>query len=335
MAFNSYLFERDGGCVAVDPLPLDDESLAHIEKLGSIRTIVLTNRDHERDAENLRQRFGARILASAAEAPLFAVSIDATFGDRDEIFAGAYAVSIPHGKTAGEVALSLPQARAAVVGDALIGSPAGGLSLLPDAKLANREQFVFALRRLWELQLESLLLGDGQPLFGGADSAIGALLEREGGPAIHRVNLDEIHYAVTRSGKWACGRGEVGLTIGARKLGYQVVQIPPGGAYCPVHWHVRCEEFFYVIEGRPSIRTQNGTFECRTGDFIAFPVGDTGAHQVMNASDVPALVMLAGGEENADLEVCVYPDSDKVGVFSSSFDRILRASPELDYYDGE
>lgn len=335
MAFNSYLFERDGGTIAVDPLPIDDESAAQIERMGGVRAIVLTNRDHERDTQRFRERFGARVLASAIEAPLFAIPVDATFENGAEVFSGAFAVSLPYAKTPGEIALHLPQERAAVVGDALIGAPAGGLSILPDSKLEDRNRFVFALRRLWALNLETLLLGDGQPIFTGADAAIRALLEREGGPSIHRLNLDEIAYGATRPGKYACERGEVGLHIGARKLGYQVVRIGPGQAYCPLHWHVRAEEFFYVIEGRPSIRTLQGTFECRSGDFIAFPTGEPGSHQLLNASSEPALVVLVGVEEDAELEVCVYPDSDKVGVFSPPFDRLLRASPQLDYYDGE
>lgn len=323
MAFNSYLFERDGGCIAVDPLPLDDQSLDQIAKLGGVRTIVITNRDHERSAQALRDRFGAR---------------DATLEPEGEVFPGAFVVPLPHGKTDDEVALYLPAGQAAVVGDALIGAPAGSLSLLAAEKLADRERFVMTLRRLWGLQLQTLLLGDGQPLFTGADAAIGALLEREGGVALRRVNLDEITFRHADAGtKWECYDGEIGLPLGARDLGYRVARIPPGKAFCPLHWHVRCEEFFYVIEGRPSIRTHKGTFECRPGDFIAFPTGESGAHQLLNESKESALVLLVGMEDSAaGLEACFYPDSEKVGLFTAERSLgLIRSSPKLDYYDGE
>jgi uncharacterized cupin superfamily protein/glyoxylase-like metal-dependent hydrolase (beta-lactamase superfamily II) len=323
MAFNSYLFERDGGCVAVDPLPLDDQSLEQIAKLGGVHTIVITNRDHERGAQMLRDRFGAR---------------DAKLEPDGEVFAGAYVVPLPHGKTEDEVALFLPDNQAAVVGDALIGAPAGSLSLLPAEKLADRDRFVLTLRQLWGFQLRTLLLGDGQPLFTGADVAIGALLEREGGSALHRVNLEEITFKRRGAGtKWECEDGEIGLPLGSRDLGYRVVRIPPGKAFCPLHWHVRCEEFFYVIEGRPSIRTHKGTFECRSGDFIAFPTGESGAHQLLNESDAPALVVLVGMEDSAaGLEACFYPDSDKVGMWTAERALgLIRSSPKLNYYDGE
>lgn len=337
IAFNSYLFERDGGFVAIDPLPLDESSVDDIARRGGVHTIVVTNRDHVRGAASLRERFDARLLTGTAEASLLGIRVDATVNDRDEVFPGAYAVALPNGKTAGEIALHLPAANAAVVGDALIGAPAGGLSLLPPEKLADPERFILTLRRLWALQLQTLLLCDGQPLFGNADAAIAALLYAQGGPAVHRINADEIEYRVPRPSPYACDDGEIGLLIGARKIGYRLSRIPSGKAFCPLHWHVRAEEFFYVVEGHPKIRTLDGTIECRPGDFIAFPIGETGAHQVLNDTSEPALVLLVGMEDEAvELEACFYPDSDKVGMFTAQGPlRMLRASPDLDYYDGE
>ncbi len=338
MNFNSYLFEREEGCVAIDPLPLDDASMSELAQLGGVHTIVLTNRDHERNTAVLCARFGSRVLAHAREAPLFDVRVDATFAHGEEVFAGAFAVALERGKTPGEVALHLPAARAAIVGDALIGAPAGAVRLLPDEKLNDPQRFLFSLRRLWALQLDALLLCDGQPLFAGADGAIGALLETRGGAEINRINADQLEYVFkSRNERFAAHDGEVGLPIGARKLGYRLAKIPPGKAFCPLHWHVRAEEFFYVIEGRPSIRTQRGTIQCRAGDFIAFPVGERGAHQLRNDSNEPCLVLLVGMEEAAvDLEACFYPDSDKLGLWTPAEQlSMVRASPDLDYYDGE
>lgn len=323
MNFNSYLFERDGGCVAVDPLPLDEASLQTLEALGGVHTIVITNPDHVRASAALRERFGARIID--------------TFEDGQEVFAGAYAVAIPYGKT-DEIALHLRAANAAVIGDAIIGAPAGALSLLPDEKLQDPRRLAFALRRVWALQVRTLLLCDGQPLFHGADAALGDLLESRLGPDVFRINASELVYENEPEPEpYVIHDAEIGLLIGARKLGYRLAKIPPGKAFCPLHWHVQSEEFFYVVEGQPSIRTLNGTLQCRAGDFIAFPTGERGAHQLRNDSSQPCLVLLVGIEEPAlNLEACFYPDSDKVGLFTP-FERLrmVRASPDLDYYDGE
>ncbi len=319
MNFNSYLFEREGGCVAVDPLPLDAQSMDALQALGGVHTVVITNPDHIRGTASLLERFPARVLDS--------------FGPGDEVFAGAYAVAIPHGKSE-EVAFHLPAARAAVVGDALIGAPAGALSLLPDEKLRDPAKFVAGLRRLWALELQTLLLCDGQPIFKNADEAIGALLERRGGAAINRINLDDLEFPYSCEREpYAAYDGEVGLQIGARKLGYRVAKLPPGKVFCPLHSHEAEEEFFFVMEGRPSIRTLRGTLECRPGDFIGFPVGERGTHQLRNDSDEDCLVLLVGMNER--LETCFYPDSDKVGLYVPERGRMVRGSPGLDYYDGE
>lgn len=335
MAFNSYFFETAGGNVAVDPLPLDEPALRWLEQRGGVKTIVLTNRDHVRDAQTLRGRFGARVVAHAPEAPLFGMPIDGTFADGDEVFPGAHAIALAHGKTAGEVALHLAGAQAALVGDALIGAPAGALSLLPDEKLEDPLRLCFSLRKLWALELETLLLCDGQPIFRGADAALGALLESRAGAAINRINLDELAYlSRPRTERYQFDDGEVGLYIGARKLGYRVARIPAGKAFCPLHAHQANEEFFYVLEGTPSIRTSRGTVQCRAGDFIAFPVGERGSHQLLNESAEPCTVLMAGGNETR--EVCTYPDSQKLLVVDEQGARsIVRSVPLLDYFDGE
>jgi uncharacterized cupin superfamily protein len=323
MNFNSYLFERGAGCVAVDPLPLDDASMETIAQMGGVQTIVITNPDHVRASAALRERFGARVIDTAK--------------DGEEVFPGAHAVVIPFGKT-DEIALHLRAAGAAVVGDAIVGSPAGALSLLPDEKLRDPQRLPFALRRLWALQLETLLLCDGQPIFHGADAAIGALLEARAGSEIYRINADELNYEFDPEPEgYAVYDGEVGLLIGARKLGYRLAKIPPGKAFCPLHWHVASEEFFYVVEGAPNLRMLRGTVQCRPGDFIAFPTGERGVHQLRNDSSEPCLVLLVGIEDPAmDMEACFYPDSDKVGLWSPAGRlRMVRASPDLDYYDGE
>lgn len=333
MPFNSYLFERDGGAVAIDPLPLDDDSLEQIAGRGGIHTVVLTNRDHRRAAAQLRERFGARIVAHRLEAPLFDIPIDAVFADGDEIFPGAFAVALPHGKTAGEIAVHVPAARAAVIGDALIGAPAGALSLLPNEKLQDPHALLFALRRLWARWLDALLLCDGAPVLNGADGVLSEFLETRGGAEMNRINSADLHFEYSGDGKFGSDDAEVGLLIGARKLGYRVSRIPPGKAFCPLHSHQAEEEFFYVIEGNPSIRTLRGTITCKPGDFIAFPTGERGTHQLRNDSAEPALVLLVG--LNSGDEVCYYPDSDKLMVSAEHREWLVRASPALDYYDGE
>ncbi len=319
MLFNSYLFQRGEGFVAVDPLPLDNKALEWITSLGGVNTIVITNRDHERSAAQLQERFGARRIADPA--------------DGEEIFSGAYAVRIPYGKSP-EFAIHLREANAAVIGDALIGAPSGALSLLPDEKLEDPKLLLLALRRLWALELDSLLLCDGQPIFGGADVVLATLLESRGGAEVNRINIDELAFEKYKDYmRFAADEAEVGLLIGARKLGYRVAKLAPGTSFCPMHSHVVNEEFLFILDGNPSIRTLRGTIRCRPGDFIAFPTGERGTHEVRNDSGAPSTVLLVGMNEVR--EVCFYPDSDKVLIVQDGSRLVLRSSPALGYFDGE
>jgi uncharacterized cupin superfamily protein len=323
--FNSYAFERASaedraGCVVIDPLPLDENDFQRIASFGGVHTIVITNPDHQRACQLFRERFASRVIDVPA--------------DGDELFAGAYAVDIPHGK-APEFAVHLALEKTAVVGDALLGTPAGALSVVADEKLSHPERFTMALRRLWALELDSLLLCDGQPLFSGADDALAKLLEARGGPAVNRINLEELTFEKYKAhGRFGADDAEVGLLIGARKLGYRVARIEPGNSFCPLHSHESEEEFFFVLDGEPSIRTLRGTLRCRRGDFIAFPTGEGGTHELRNDSSAPCTVLLVG--LNNPAEICFYPDSDKVLVDVRGSRRLMvRSSPPLAYFDGE
>lgn len=344
MHFWSYLLVREGGNVAFDPLPIGEEEAAAIEALGGVTTILLTNRDHERGAAQLRDRFGARILCSRAEAELFGLTVDGTFDDGSPAFAsarshgpvdvlpGIYALGLHGAKTPGEAIFVLAERNVAIVGDALLGTPAGALSFLSDDKLADPAALALSLRRLWALQPRALLLCDGAPLFAGVDDALSALLESRGGPAANRINLDQLEWEPFDDvgGRYKGRCAEIGLLIGARKIGYRAVELPPGARFCPLHSHNQEEEVFYVIDGTPTIRTSRGSVRLRPGDVMAFPVGDRGAHQLLNESDSACTVLLFGLDEPN--EVCYYPDSRKILIGWRQ--TIVRDDP-LDYYDGE
>lgn len=320
--------------MVVDPLPLDPNDIDQIAALGGVRSIVVTNRDHLRDAPALRERFGARIVTSEREAVLLGAQVDRVLHDGEAVFSGANTVLLANQKTPGEFALHLPNHRAVLVGDAIFGVPAGTLSLPPDKMYDDVQRAVLSLRRLAALQPDILLVGDGASLWSEATRAIEALLFARGGIAVNRVNVDELEYITsgTEDNKYLSSDGEVGFWIGAQRLGYQVVRIPPGVRFCPVHAEYSEEELFLVLDGTPSIRTPKETMRCRAGDFIAFPVGPNHAHQVLNESASDATVLLLG--EYAKTAITYYPESEKVLV-SGPDTRWMMRRASLDYYDGE
>jgi uncharacterized cupin superfamily protein/glyoxylase-like metal-dependent hydrolase (beta-lactamase superfamily II) len=332
--FNSYFIRRSAGNVVVDPLTASDDDLTFVRDQGGLALVIVTNRDHERKARDFAKAFGARIAASALDAPLLSGPVDLILRAGDEPFDGADVIAFEGLKSPGEIALHLRVHKAAIVGDALWGDPAGTVRLLPDAKLLDAPKAVLSLRQLWALRLDTLLVGDGAPVLHDADRVIGDYLQSRSDAYVNKINLDEIAPRTFSDvdGKYAAVAYEAGFPIGARRLGYNFATLEPGARLCPMHAHALEEEMFVVWEGSPTIRTPRGEFQCRRGDVIAFPAGDVGTHQLCNKSDAPCTVLLLGNAEPN--EVAFYPDSNKVLVRGRGR-LIVRAEPRLDYYDGE
>jgi len=122
--------------------------------------------------------------------------------------------------------------------------------------------------------------------------------------------------------------------IGARAMTGKVFEIPPGQALCPYHWETD-EEWLLVLSGRLKVRHVSGEDEVGPGDLVAFPAGPAGAHKTTTIGEETArIVFLATFNYPA---VAVYPDSDKIGVWTGDEDDyvLVRRGSRLDYYDGE
>jgi len=74
--FHSICWVRDQGNVLIDPLPLSEHDLAHLQLLGGASIIVITNSDHCRDAENIAVQTGAKIVGPLGEQEDFPISCD-------------------------------------------------------------------------------------------------------------------------------------------------------------------------------------------------------------------------------------------------------------------
>jgi uncharacterized cupin superfamily protein len=236
-------------------------------------------------------------------------------------------------KTPGEIALYDKARRAAIVGDALWGAPAGALTLMPDAKLADPVRAALSARTLRAYSVDHLLVGDGACIFGSAHQAIGAMLDARDGVAVNRVNFDELQFIdyPNDPAPFTAEAAEVGRLIGAEKLAYLAARLKRGDHFCPYHWHTAEEELFVVMSGTPTLRTPHGTFALRPGDVIAFQTNPGGAHRIWNDVDEVAVVLMIANSDRHD--VCYYPDSRKFVVEKT--DTLVRDHPQLDYFDGE
>jgi hypothetical protein len=161
--FHSVLWVRPQGNVAIDPLPLSEHDQAHLESLGSISTIVITNSDHARASRSIADATGARILGPIGEQGQ--LTCDDWLDDGDEVVPGLTVLALKGSKTPGELALLLEQTTL-ITGDLIRAHQAGKLCLLPDEKLSDKQAAIASLKRLTELSgLEAVLPGDGWPVF--------------------------------------------------------------------------------------------------------------------------------------------------------------------------
>jgi uncharacterized cupin superfamily protein len=154
---------------------------------------------------------------------------------------------------------------------------------------------------------------------------------------VKRANLNSLQpeYDDTDPDGYRAGMARFGPSIGAEKLGVSLYELPPGQSVCPYHYEYPEEEWLIVLEGRPTLRHPEGEDDLEEGDVVCFPEGPEGAHKVTNRTDETVKVLMFSTRTKT--AVAVYPDSDKIGVWTGNdADHVIvpRAS-NVDYYAGE
>jgi uncharacterized cupin superfamily protein len=156
------------------------------------------------------------------------------------------------------------------------------------------------------------------------------------------INIDDVALAERGHGeRFKVKLGRVGPQVGLTKLGCSLHLVPAGKRAWPRHAHHEADELFYVVSGSGEYRFGSETFPIRAGDLLGAPAGKT-AHQIVNtgAGDLRYLAFSTIGS----FDVVEYPDSGKFGVAAgiqnadfqtATFLHMGRASPSLDYWEGE
>jgi len=122
--------------------------------------------------------------------------------------------------------------------------------------------------------------------------------------------------------------------MGAKQTGMSVYELLPGQAICPYHYEYAEEEWLLVLEGTPTVRTPEGSEVLSPWDVCVFPVGPSGAHGVRNETEETVRVLMF-----SDVRwpaATVYPDSDKIGVFTGNDDTAMfPRGAKVEYFHGE
>ena|ERR1700677_1925049 len=131
------------------------------------------------------------------------------------------------------------------------------------------------------------------------------------------IHEDELPWIDTvQSASFRSRRKKLSTAAGTRMLGASIYELPPGASAFPYHYHCANEELLYILEGEGTLRLGDEKVSVRAGSFIAMPPGHAHAHRLHNSSS--ALLRYLCVSTMITPEVCVYPDSHKVGVMVGS-----------------
>jgi uncharacterized cupin superfamily protein len=103
----------------------------------------------------------------------------------------------------------------------------------------------------------------------------------------------------------------LGDLFGLRNFGVNLTTLRPGAASALHHVHSRQDEFIYVVEGEPTLVTEQGAMRLHPGMVAGFPAGGT-AHHLENHTDHDCVILEVGDRTPGDAGS--YPDDDLQAV---------------------
>jgi glyoxylase-like metal-dependent hydrolase (beta-lactamase superfamily II) len=157
---------------------MEEEDVEFIKRGGGIDYIIVTNRDHEREAARYQTEFGCQLHVPQPDASFMTLIPTKTFVDGELLPGGIWVVQLKDQKSLGESALFIPQGKGLlIVGDALIGDPVGGLRLLAPEKYSDFSKAKEGLKRLLKYNFDSVLVGDGVSIMTGGKPAVERALQ--------------------------------------------------------------------------------------------------------------------------------------------------------------
>ena len=127
----------------------------------------------------------------------------------------------------------------------------------------------------------------------------------------------------------------LGKELGAKQTGTSVYELPPGQALCPYHYEYGEEEWLLVLDGRPTLRDPEGSSTARAVRPGVLPEGPRrrpqGPQRHRRPRARPHVL------ERRPPAATVYPDSDKVGVWTGdkAEDVMVVRSSNVEYFHGE
>ncbi|WP_424362832.1 cupin domain-containing protein [Methylocystis parvus] len=99
----------------------------------------------------------------------------------------------------------------------------------------------------------------------------------------------------------------LGDVFGLANFGVNLTRLAPGAQSALMHRHSRQDELVYILEGRPTLVTEEGEMQLGPGMCAGFPAGGV-AHHLVNRTDTDALYLEIGDRTPGDAGEYPYDD---------------------------
>jgi uncharacterized cupin superfamily protein len=104
----------------------------------------------------------------------------------------------------------------------------------------------------------------------------------------------------------------LGDLFGLSNFGVNLTRLLPGASSALRHAHSKQDEFVYILQGRPTLHTDEGRTALGPGMCAGFQAGTGNAHRLVNDSDEDVLYLEIGDRTRGDS--ATYPDDDLCAI---------------------
>jgi uncharacterized cupin superfamily protein len=100
----------------------------------------------------------------------------------------------------------------------------------------------------------------------------------------------------------------LGDLFGLENFGVNLTRLEPDGVSALRHAHTKQDEFVYILQGHPTLHTDEGRTRLSPGMCAGFKAGTGNAHRLINETDEEVLYLEVGDRSPGDAGS--YPDDD-------------------------
>ncbi len=117
-----------------------------------------------------------------------------------------------------------------------------------------------------------------------------------------------VYPEVFASGMEGREKRQLGDYFGLSNFGINLTRLKPNAMSALRHSHSRQDEFMYILQGCPTLQTDEGRTQLSPGMCVGFPAGNGNANNLINETSEDVVYLEVGDRTPGD--EAVYPDDD-------------------------